>query len=327
MASIANDIRLYLRQTLGADVAPSPSGVGTGLPPFLRERYTFLDADLLGHPLVLALDRADAEDLPSAVQKHLAIVRASSKRDVVYVRERMTPFNRMRLIRHHVPFIVPRTQLYLPDLGTDLREHFKPWREPRPHFRPGTQSILISLLLRSNEGAVSASRVAATPNYSPMTMSRAFDELVDAGLATSETRGRERWISLQGSHRDVWSRAQAWLRSPVKSRHFVHPATFVHPGMKAGLSALAAYTDLEDPPAPTVAIERRSWMRMKRDEHVHVFPLEEVGAIEVEVWSYSPLPFRETSVVDPLSLFLSLAHLRNERVHHALNEMIASLPW
>jgi len=50
------------------------------------------------------------------------VIQTKQKDDVVYVRTRMTAFNRKRLIEQKVPFIVPGNQMYLPTLAIDLRE-------------------------------------------------------------------------------------------------------------------------------------------------------------------------------------------------------------
>ena len=53
---------------------------------------------------------------------------------MVYVTGALASYERKRLIEQKVPFMVPGNQLYLPDLGIDLREYFRqrpPLRTPR----------------------------------------------------------------------------------------------------------------------------------------------------------------------------------------------------
>ncbi|MCK7468892.1 MAG: hypothetical protein MZU91_12730 [Desulfosudis oleivorans] len=57
---------------------------------------------------------------------------------VVYVTRTLASYERKRLIEQKVPFLVPGNQLYLPDLGIDLREYFrKPTIAAQTATQPG----------------------------------------------------------------------------------------------------------------------------------------------------------------------------------------------
>ncbi len=72
-------------------------------------------------------------------------VQAKWNETVVYVRKRITAYNRKRRVEQKIPFVVPGNQMYLPVLGLEFREYF---RKPRPHqseLRPSSQAVLIYL--------------------------------------------------------------------------------------------------------------------------------------------------------------------------------------
>ena len=61
---------------------------------------------------------------------------------VVYVTRTFAPYECKRLIEQKVPFLVPGNQRYLPDLGIDLREHFrKPTVAAHTALSPATRFI------------------------------------------------------------------------------------------------------------------------------------------------------------------------------------------
>lgn len=327
MPDLNHHIAKYLRETLGTEVSVAAWTGASKLPAFLTERYRFLQATVLNHRLLFAVDESPDEESPASIRKHIAQVHAKCEWPVVYVRERVTAYNRKRLIEQRVPFVVPGNQMYLPELGIDLREHFRKQMATQPQFRPATQAILIQALLRARPGPLVAAELALELGYSSMTLSRAFDEIESAELAESKMAGRERLLHLAAPLRELWKRAQGVLRDPVNCRHFIHPVQLKALGLQAGLSALAHYTMLAEPPNPVVAMSREQWTSLRQRGTVNTLPMREPNACEIETWSYAPRPFRELGVVDPLSLSLSLRHSADERVAQALERMMERLPW
>ena len=91
-------------------------------------------------------------------------IRAIAGHPVVYVTEALASYERRHLIAKKVPFIVPGNQLFLPELGIDLREYFR-GRAPTAdvHLSPATQAVLIATLLGSL-GKWTGNRRRSSPN-------------------------------------------------------------------------------------------------------------------------------------------------------------------
>lgn len=324
---MANQLEQYLHETLGVPVTASPWRGASRLAPFLGDRYRFLEATLFGRPVLFIVDQAGSEESPAKIRKHIAQVESKSDRVVIYVRDRVTAYNRKRLIQQHVPFVVPGNQMYLPELGIDLREHFRKRIADQTHFRPATQAVFIYALLRERNDPITTGDLVTALEYTSMTLNRAFDEIESAELAESRMDGRERSLHLTAPRRELWERAQRHLKSPVKARHFIQSAPIDGRELQAGLSGLARYTMMAEPTNRVVAMGRRQWTSLRESGQVHVLPLREARAIEIEVWSYAPRAYRKNTVVDPLSLYLSLRELADERVELALDQMMETLPW
>ncbi|HMS15627.1 MAG TPA: hypothetical protein PKA37_02230, partial [Planctomycetota bacterium] len=256
MTDLQLSIRQYLRDLLGVEIRLTPWEASRNLPAFLVERYLFLHGQIFNQPVLFLLDLADDEESPGNIRKHVARIRPETDWPVIYVRERVTSYNRKRLIEQRVPFLVPGNQLYLPDLGIDLREHFLRKTKPRPQFRPATQAVFIHMLLRESHDPITNAELAKHLSYSGMTIGRAFDDLVAVELAHVQRVGREETLALAGPRRELWNRAESLLKSPVKGRHFMKARDSLELGPKAGLSALATYTMIADHRDPVVAMTR-----------------------------------------------------------------------
>ena len=327
MQTVLHELERYLHDALGVSVKTTPwSGVGQ-LPPVLRERYRFAKAELLGLRALLVIDANPEEQSPATVRKHLDMLQSKQPVELIYVRARVTAYNRKRLIEQKVPFIVPGNQMYLPMLAIDLREHFRRIREEAPTFSPSTQVVVLHAMLRDAGQVLIPSEMAPLLGYSAMTMTRAFDELETAKLAEVTVRGRERCLRFIGDRREIWEKAQPFLRNPVSKRLFIRRINGAEGATHAGLTALAHYSMLAPPAYTTYALSREEWKTLRQQHKIIEVPVQDPDVSEIEVWWYSPARFAEHGMVDQLSLYLSLKADHDERTETALEEMMEKIEW
>lgn len=325
--TVLHELERYLHDALGVSVKTTPwSGVGQ-LPPVLRERYRFAKAELLGLRALLVIDANPEEQSPATVRKHLDMLQSKQPAELIYVRARVTAYNRKRLIEQKVPFIVPGNQMYLPMLAIDLREHFRRIREEAPTFSPSTQVVVLNSMLCDAGQVLIPSEMAPLLGYSAMTMTRAFDELETAKLAEVTVRGRERCLRFIGDRREIWEKAQPFLRNPVSKRLFIRRINGAEGATHAGLTALAHYSMLAPPAYTTYALSREEWKTLRQQHKIIEVPVQDPDVSEIEVWWYSPARFAEHGMVDQLSLYLSLKADHDERTETALEEMMEKIEW
>lgn len=327
MDQLATNFKRYLKEALDIDLYPK-RWPGTGkLPIFLRNTYAFYEVGILEmHCLVMAA-KDKTEQTPATIQKHMLQLRKKWHDEVIYVQQKVTAYNRKRLIQHKIPFVVPLNQMYLPFFGIDLREHFKNIREAEAGFSPSTQAVVLYYLSQNGQLRLTPKTLANELGYSIMTMTRALNELDGAGLGTIAMEGRERVLCFNRDKKMVWETALERLRSPVKKRLWVKTLYNNSFGMEAGLSALAHYSNLAEPANPVLALGGKQWKKVKANNEVMILDIAEPNASEVEVWSYSPKLFVKKGVVDRFSLFLSMREDNDERVQSALDEMMEQVEW
>jgi hypothetical protein len=328
--TVEADVRAYLHHTLGIDPHVRLWEGATKLPYFLQDAYELRELRLLDHPILLAIYRRKATPALTDIRKHLDKLQELAGRPVVFVTDALASYERKRLIEQKVPFIVPGNQLYLPDLGIDLREYFRQRTEtPRAALSPATQALLIAALLRKPwQSDWQPAETLAQLGYTAMTLSRAVKELTAAAIATICHEGRTRWLRLDRPPAEIWEQAKPLLRSPVNRTAWAHPAASLRRQRTplAGLSALACHSMLTEPQFPIYAVSSAQWRAAVR-AGLEVLPEALPGACQWQVWNYTPALLPDSKTVDPLSLTLSLQDEVDERIQQALDELKEYFPW
>jgi hypothetical protein len=325
-------IQAYLRETLGFTLKVRPWPGAGKLPYFLQDGFEVRELELMDRPILLAINKQPNKPSLANVRSQMDKLRQFAGVPVLYVTGALASYERKRLVEQRVPFMVPGNQLYLPDLGIDLREYFRQRPAiPETALSPATQAMLITVLLRKPWRAEwQPAEVVNDLGYTAMTLSRAVKELTGAGIAKLRIEGRARWLHVERTAADTWERAKSLLRSPVRRRFWALPVPVPNwepPNVRlAGLSALARYSMLAEPQWPIYAMGPAQWKTATR-AGIEILPEHQSGTWEWEVWHYNPALVPGTETVDPLSLTLSLQGNADERVQIALGELKERFPW
>jgi hypothetical protein len=318
--------RTYLSDVLGVDAQARPWEGSRKIPYALQDHFTVYELILFDQPLLLAIDRG--KRTPSLAARQLDTLKKAAPFPVVYVTDGLASYERRGLINRKVPFIVPGNQLYLPDLGVDLREHFRS-RPPGQirSFSPATQALFItSLLRRTTQSRWQPAAIGAELGYTAMTVSRALKELTTAGVESLEHVGNARWLHPDRSLAQTWERALPFLRTPVRQTIWAHPWHLLEEARLAGLSGLAHFSTLVEPEYPVHAVDAAQ-LREATAAGLKQTPEPQDEACQCQIWNYSPRLQRNSKVVDPLSLWLSFKSERDDRIQLALEELKKHFPW
>lgn len=318
------ELKKYLDNTLNVKVETHPWKGKKELPFFLTDSYDFLEIKLFDKECLVMINKNELEASPAVTRKHWDQVKNIWKGPCFYVQASISSYNRLRLIKHRVPFVIPNKQIYLPDLGVDFRECFEKQLIPLKHLSPAAQATVIYALHNKTREKYTPSVLVKKLGYTHMTMTRVFDELQTANLGEVMRKGKERWWTFEGSKQDLWEQAKMLLRSPVKLRAWTK--NHKPPQIIAGLTALAQVTMLTPPALPVYAIGLEEWKVWKQGD-LKTLPTPEEAAFELEVWHYDPKTSAKNGMVDLFSLLLSVDANENERVESALEEIKGKIEW
>nr|WP_298718616.1 hypothetical protein [uncultured Steroidobacter sp.] len=327
--TLAAAVRLYLRDALGADAQILPWSDARKLPYFLRDAFYLNTLRLFDREFLLASPRQGQIPGLSALRTQLDKVAQVAGCPVVFTASALASYERKRLVEQKVPFVIPGNQLYLPDLGIDFREYFRQAPAAVTALTPATQAVFIAALLRKEwQVQWQPAEVTTALGYTAMTLSRAVRELTAAGLVGGHQEGRTRIVEMKYPPAEAWEHAKPLLRSPVKRSVWLEEDLRgrVSESPLAGLSALAFYSMLAEPPRPIYAVGVAQWKAVQR-AGVTTLPESRSDASLWQVWSYAPNLLPGSEAVDPLSLTLSLQDEQDERVQQALQELRGRFPW
>ena len=83
------------------------------------------------------------------------------------------------------------------------------------------------------------------------------------------------------------------------------------------------------PPRQVRALTNKEWNILQENAELRIIPpsSSDMAPIELEIWKYDPQLLSESNRVDPLSLYLSLAETKDERVEAALDKLLETLTW
>jgi hypothetical protein len=331
MTTLKTDLSSYLRDVLHIEAAVDIWPHADALPAYFAARYTLGEMWLLGTRCLVMLDRSHGEATPAEIAKQAEALEARTGVPCIYVDEAITPFNRQRLIAKGVQFVVPHNQMYLPRLGLDLRERFKPRKTRKIDvLGASAQATLIHCLLHRHGEAINPSMLAASMGYTAMTATRVISEFTAAELGREHAEGRKRCFVFGAEKPVIWERAKPLLRSPVKRCfHALRTPENGGMGLLAGLSALAQVTMLTEPGTETRAIARAEAQHIGAPSAAQKGVDSGPDILRFEVWNYDPQPLAtgQSRRVDPLSLYLSLQDEHDERVEAALEQMMSTLAW
>lgn len=323
MKNLIKDLQQYFHEIIDTLIDVHPWTKKNELPFFLTDSYDFYEISLFKSPCLLMIAKQNTTSTPKEIHKHWEQVQNIYKGFSIYVQEIISSYNRKRLVERHVPFIIPRNQMYLPQFGIDFREHFRKIHTiERKFLSPAAQTVVIYALTRETTEDISPSFLAKKLGYTLMTLSRAFEELKSIGIGKIVREGKERrWLF--SDKKALWEQAKTFLRSPTKKHVWL---SHKHPNVIAGLSALSQFSMISPPHLPVFAIGNKhleEWEKLG----IKKLPTSEGATFELEIWNYDPALFAKNGISDPFSLYLSLRALDDERVIIALEEMMEKITW
>jgi hypothetical protein len=330
----------YINETLGTNALDNPiSNKFLGnLPMYITQAYKLYDAILFDKKIVL-VEQINEEDFSVLqTEKHLQLIRNAVGKIAVLVLENLQSYNRKRLIEKGINFIVPGKQLFLPELLINLSENYA---QPKTKLKnkslmPSSQFLfLFHIIHRNNNWKIeghSFKEIAKKLDYTPMAVSYAVDDLKNHDLI-EVTGEKEKYIKFNIQRSELWHivEQENLLSNPVLKTVFVDELPYNVFMLKANASALPEYTSINPSKQHYYAIDKNKFYELQKNNAL-LNANDREGKFAIEVWKYNPITLLDefpvnNTVVDPLSLYLSLKDGHDERVEMALEQIIEKYIW
>ena len=323
------EIQQYIEESFGLSIkfAKLPEAEVRELPLYLKGGYELEKAHLNGIKLIFA--RPKQEDYtPGQLEKQRKLLSDKLSGIVVFVLNQIEPYMRRRLIGSGVAFIQIGRQFYIPELLlelSDIRQKNRSEEPKKSHLNlPAQLAVLYHLEVGTIED-MPLVKIARLFGMNAMSISRIVKELDQHDIITVEGT-KERQIRFNANDkRQIWESVKEMMVSPVRKIFYTdYPLDSEPKAIPCFDSALARYSMLSEGKQPSYAISRTDFMALEKNKDI---PLGSYGKFRLEVWAYDASTISGKKLVDPLSLYLSMRELEDERVKMALEEMIDNIKW
>ena len=315
-------IKAYLGEGFGGLAKCESVCAPLTLPLVICKGYWFYVCEMQGQAFVLSVAKEGTIHTPKRIQRELLEVSATFKMPAVYAARCLQPHDRERLLALRQPFVVPNKMVYLPFLGLMEDSSRREIVINRTVFSSVAQLIVLGVLEHRLNNPLTIQDAVERLRFSAPAIQSAFREIEHFGFAERRKRAGSRTVVLDFGQtgKALWEQVKTHLVSPV--RKVVGLA--MPPGndcVVAGVDALAAVGRLSEQPPTEFATAHAGFS--KRGYTV----IATLGApVKLQLWAYSPTRLGGNTP-DVLSLILSLADERDDRVRIEVDRILEEFKW
>jgi hypothetical protein len=313
-------LKRYIEKTLHQLVTMKSWELERRIPLFLRENYVFFVMNILNTQILIMGIRSGKSLTPSVIEKHTQNLKKYWKEPVCLWQDTITLYTRKRLIEKQIQFAVPDTHLYLPCLGTELREYYKSPQTKKECLSPSTQSIYIYILER-HLTHVTTKDITGVFLLSLMSVTRSLGELAAHGLCEKTGTRKNTMYIFDKDQQISWKKAENFMRSPIQKKIWINKLPANIPVCNSGLNALSEYSNIASGNNNTVAVNSQTAKTICNTPGIETLPYAEPDVVELEIWKYDPSITAREETVDPRSLYLTFAGTVDERISMELERM------
>ena len=297
---------------------------------FLIQRYKLYYAQLYTQPFVLVIDKFPATEAFNSVQTaaQLHSIEDALKYPTIYIVQQLRYNYRFQLIRRRIPFVVPKMQLYIPQLGMYFSNTVQQNIVQTSKLSILAQALILQFLSEKKYDAINTTMVRKDYSYTLTSIGRAFRELEHFGLGAIVPVGKQKLLKFKYTGFDLWEKALSYLQTPVRKTIQVPSAYYdmvnAYPNVYiGGETALAQLTDLAPPDIVTLSIYEKDFKELKSRINEPVIDEEDCFLLDLRLY-----PERSnTNLVGALSLYLQFRDNPDERIQFELRKMMENYRW
>ncbi len=268
---------------------------------------------------------------PNEIKNNVENIKRKLNRKVIIVKNKINSYDRIRLIKYKIGFIIPNKHLYIPEMLIDLRESFDIEKIVREKFTPSTQFILIFHLLKHNLSGKTLNEVIEIidnfnkknnhnlMNYSKMTINRAFNELKYFKICNIERKKGMNYLFFPKNKKKLLHKAKKFMINPISKKIRLYKSSNkLKLKLYSGITALSKYTLIAPENIKTFAMYKKQFNKERIPNN-----MEFNEYFNLELWEYNPFSLSlNKKTVDPISLYFSLKGSKDERISKSLENLL-----
>ncbi len=319
-------MKKYLAEIFGISVKIENWDGKSKLPLYLRNKREYFVLSMGNMQSVLMKNNSDNFNV-SSFEKEMQEIEKYAEMSVILWLDAVSTYQRNALVKNRIPFIVPNSQIFVPELGMSLKEFCAGKREKVEKVSAATQFLLLYFIYQKKNEEKSQSEIAEYLNMSAMNVSRAVQELQELGLVESRKEGTSKVIKSVATGKELYQLSSEYLQSPVQKKIYVSLKYFDMDLPFAGETALAKKSMLNYPKCTVFAMDKKLVKDIPQEAIVEPKLMTDNDYIEIELWKYNPSVYISDEMVDIVSLVQSLKDVEDERVEMQIEEIMEEYEW
>lgn len=319
-------MKKYLKDIFGISVKIEEWDGKKKLPLYLRNKREYYVAHMENMQCMLMKNNSD-NFVISGFEKEMYEIEKISGMSVVLWLDAVSTYQRNALVKNRIPFIVPNSQIYVPELGICLKELCAGKREKVEKLSAIAQYLLLYFIYKEKQEEINQSEIMEYLDMSAMNVSRAVFELQELGLLDTRKEGTRKLVKAIAIGKELYQLSREYLQSPVQKVIYVAGKHFDMNLPYAGETALAKRSMLNFPKRTVYAIDKKKSKDIPKEYLIDPKLVANSDYIEVELWKYNPKTFAVDGIVDVVSLVESLKDIEDERVEKQMKEIVEEYEW
>ena len=320
------EVQKYLQETVGlsVDIKNMPNEQLKKMPLYLEHAYRYFLLVLEGQSFILTEKDDAVSKTAGQLKKQSNSIRQYCEMPVIFVINNPSAQLKRKMIQERVNFIVPESQVYLPELLISLKDN---GRQPQlfPELiTPSAQLLLLYHLQVEHLEKYTFKVIAEKLSYTPKTITKIAAELKAKKLCKVEGT-KEKRFKFEVERKQLWQLAEPQMQSPIAKSYYTdkeNNSVFC----QSGDLALSLYTFLSYTGKVDYAIYKTEFEALK-EKGYWTYLDETEGSVRIEVWKYNPRLLSNNGYIDPLSLYLCYRGDGNERVDAEIKDLINKKIW
>lgn len=269
--------------------------------------------------MLLLQSKKDTLPSPTALANISSRIEQTCNKPCVFYFERGKTFERDRLVKQGVYFIVNSQYCFLP---TILMNRKIPSYNSSESFTPATQRIVMFHLQKESLEGKTFNQIGELAGYGYPTAAKSVRQLEQLGLIELNVgNSGVKTVHFVFSGKNLWQKVQPYLVNPIKKT--VYADSPLSAGVIGSINALAHYSRLNPDEVPTRIFTLSEWNDLKKRNEFTLSESEDIQPIEI--WKYEPMA--QNGYADCLSLALSLKGDHDPRVEKEVEYMIEKIQW